>query len=97
MPGEKPAAELRPVVQLRGLGQGPIIYGHEVDPLSEPKYRVIEALIAAGPDGLSKPDLDKVKGDAVKYLRELREFDPAWEEAIRMAGGPWQGYAIVHD
>ncbi|MBI3838137.1 MAG: hypothetical protein HY288_09425 [Planctomycetia bacterium] len=94
---EKNEPEPRPVVQLRGIAQNPIVNGKIVKSLSEPRYKVIEALIAAGPDGLSKPDLESQsgKGDAVKYLRELRKLT-GWKSAIKMAGGPWQRYAIVH-
>jgi hypothetical protein len=85
----------QPVVELRGSAQKPIINGVEVEPLSQPRYAVVKALLAAGPDGLSKSELERVKGDAVKYLRELSKL-LHWQDAINMAGTPWQRYSIKH-
>ena len=58
-----------PMVQLKGVAQRPIVMGREVDPISAPKYQVIEALLAAGPNGMSKSELEAIKGDAIRYLR----------------------------
>jgi len=85
------------VVQLRGAGERPIVLGKEVEPLTEARHRVVSALLAAGPDGMSKPDLDRVKGDAVRYLRELRAGSRLWKAAIRMAGKRGMRYAIKHE
>jgi hypothetical protein len=87
--------EPRPLVELRGLTEKPLVCGKEVDRLTKPRYAVVEVLLKAGQDGLGKADLQNVKGDAIKYLRELRAASPLWKRAIRMAGGAWRGYAIV--
>ena len=89
-----PDGEPRPTVQLRGIAQKPIVLGVEVEPLSEAVYAVVKALLDAGPDGLGKAGLEKVKGDAIKYLRELSNT-PIWEDAIRMAGKAGRRYALV--
>ncbi len=83
-----------PVVQLRGTAFRPTIRGKEVDELTEPYYRVVEALVQAGPDGLSRSELERVRGDAIKYLRNLRGMDPAWNSAIKMARRRGGRYAI---
>jgi hypothetical protein len=85
----------QPVVQLRGVAQKPLVFGKKVDSLSKPRYRVVEALLEAGPDGMSKPELEKIKADAIPYLRELSKM-PGWKRAIRMAGKANQHYAIVY-
>jgi hypothetical protein len=89
--------ESKPAVLLRGAAQKPVVCGKEVDPISEPKYRVVAALLAAGPDGLATEELTKVKGDAVKYLRDLRSSSRHWEKAIVMPGVAWGRYGIRHD
>ena len=85
----------QPVVQLRGMAQKPIVCGKEVDPLTTPRYKVIAALLDAGPDGMSKSEIEKVSADAVRYLRELSDL-PQWKKAIIMPGGPWIRYGIVY-
>ena len=92
--GELP--QPRPVVELRGVAQRPLVYRREVETLSEPRYLVIEALLAAGPDGMSKPKLEAIKSDAVKYLREISGLI-GWQNAIRMAGKAYGRYSIVHE
>jgi hypothetical protein len=84
-----------PLVVLRGIGQKPIVCGKEVEAITEPRYRVVEALIKAGPDGLSKADMEAVKANAIRYLSELSKR-PGWKKAIIMAGQPWKKYRIVH-
>jgi hypothetical protein len=88
---------LRPLVQLRGVAQKPIVLGKEVESLTEARYRVVEALVNAGADGLSKAVLIEKsgKGDAVKYLRELAE-QPEWAGSIVMPGRAWGRYSIKH-
>lgn len=97
---EEPPKEpkpFQPLVRLRGIAQKPLVDGQEVDSISEPRYKVIEALIKAGTDGLGKRELEEQSnGDAVKYLRALSKL-PGWEKAICMAGKPWGRYAIRHE
>ena len=51
-----------PMIQLKGVAQKPVVMGREVDAISAPKYQVIEALLASGPDGMTKSELEDIKG-----------------------------------
>lgn len=86
----------QPAVDLRGAAQSPLVFGREVAVMSKATYRVVEAILKAGPDGLSLKDLLKVKGDARTYLRTLRKSDALWWDAIIPAGQRGRNYAIRH-
>lgn len=82
------------VVELFGGTCRPKVSGEEVEKLSPPKYAVIEALVGAGERGMSKSELEHVKGDALKYLNQIRESNKLWADAIIMAGRAWQRYKL---
>lgn len=85
----------QPLVKLMGQAQKPIVCGKEVDQLTTPRYLVVDALLRAGPDGLSKPEIEKVNREAVRFLRELSGL-PHWKKAISMPGKAWTRYGIVY-
>jgi hypothetical protein len=89
-------ARPQPVVKLQGIAQQPIVNGVPLKVLTEPRYRVVQALVAAGPDGLSKAELERTNANAVRYLRELKEL-PGWNPVIIMAGKAWSRYSIKHE
>lgn len=82
------------VVELFGVDKNPKVFGEEVEKLPRAKYPVIEALVGAGERGMSKSELEKVNGEAIKYLRQIRKSNPLWEEAIEMAGIAWNRYKL---
>jgi len=54
--------------------------------LSDSGYRTIEALLDAGPGGLSNPQLRNICGDAIGILRRLRDAHPDWKAVIHFPG-----------
>jgi hypothetical protein len=88
----------RPTVLLGGPQDSPTVNGKTKDPLTPAKYVVVRALMEAGEAGLSMDELKRRSGkqDAVKHLRDLRDQDGAWKQAIIMAGQPWDRYRIRH-
>jgi hypothetical protein len=98
-PTSRAPKEPKPMVELRGVTEKPVVCGHEVERLNEARYAVVEVLLASGRDGMKKRELEEKskRSDAVKYLRELRDSSALWKRAIRMAGKAWQRYAIVWD
>ncbi len=85
----------RPVI-LGKPGDEPIVLGKRKNRLTQPRYDVITALLAAGDDGLSKDSLatDSGHGDAVGILKRLADSDPEWKAVIRLAGVPGGRYRI---
>lgn len=91
----------RCVVQLTEPG-GPVrVYGRLKAGLTPDRFNVIRVLIEAGPDGLSKPQLDAmakatgpIRASWRQILIKMRAGDGDWEKAIVMAGGPYGRYKI---
>lgn len=81
-------------VELFGVARKPKVSGEEVPKLSPAKYAVLEALVHAGEGGMSKSELEGVKGDALKYLKQIRESSKLWADAIIMAGRAWGRYKL---
>jgi hypothetical protein len=65
--------------------------------LRNAQYNVVQALLAAGADGLSKNDLESRSrhSDAVNILKRLAGSDPDWNKVIKLAGSPGRRYRIV--
>jgi len=59
------------------------------------KYKVINALLDAGEDGLTIGQLQSLSGDARGVLRRMRE-NPDWEAVVLMSGTEHYGYRILH-
>jgi len=53
--------------------------------LTAAQYEVVEALLDAGEEGLTKDALETVRPSARRILNELKK-DPEWDEVILMAG-----------
>jgi integrase len=64
----------------------PIVLGRKKKRLTRPGYRVVKALLEAGPDGLSKPQLLRICGDALGVLRRLSKSDSDWKAVIHFPG-----------
>src|ERR1035437_9682497 len=86
--GKKPVAPLCTVVVL-GPDSVPIVRGESLSqPLTDKQYRVIEALIDAGPDGLTLAELQHTSGcaGARDILERLRKEDKRWRSVIQFPG-----------
>jgi hypothetical protein len=84
-----------PVI-LRGQGKSPEVLSRSVPPLTSPCYKLIEALIEAGEEGLSKGQLDDIATNGPKYLRNLKKAQPdTWGRVILMAGNKGNRYRIA--
>jgi hypothetical protein len=86
-----------PPVVLAGQGQSPRVLGRLKSPLSHAQYDVVQALLKAGPAGLTKDGLtsNSNHGDAVNILKRLARSDPDWKEVIRLAGKTGGRYRIA--
>jgi hypothetical protein len=82
-------------VILKSPGESPIIDGTEVHKLTKAQYDVVQALLAAGPQGLTKDELDRNSkhGDARKILARLKE-QPGWDAVIQMPGSTGMRYRL---
>ena len=71
-----------PVV-LFGPSDSPLVLGKVKPPLSKIRYRVVKALLDAGPTGLSKSQLVRgVTGDAWGVVMRLKKSDEDWDKVI---------------
>lgn len=86
-----------PSVVLQGPGKPVLVRGVEKPRLTDARYRVVQALLAAGAKGLSKDELDRRSGssDAQKVLKRLHKSDLDWQAVIQIAGKTGLGYRIV--
>jgi hypothetical protein len=87
-----------PVV-LNGLDQPPIVRGKSKRRLTKAQYDVVEVLVEAGRDGLSKFHLDSKSchTDARKILKRLAASDADWKKVIEFPKTARSGgYRIRH-
>jgi len=76
---------------------GPIVNGIRKLPLTPERYRIIEALIKAGGDGITADALTRranvaKPADAIRKLRE----DPDWKKVLLTPLKSWKGgYRVV--
>jgi hypothetical protein len=92
----KPRQSAGPPVILGKFGDEPIVNGKRKARLNKPRFDVIEALLAAGDDGLSKDSLatESGHGDAHRILGRLAQSDADWKAVIQMAEIPGGRYRI---
>jgi hypothetical protein len=86
----------KPVV-LHGQGKRPEVLGVEVDPLNASDYRIIQALLDAGDEGLSKDKIDAKANvtNGPTNLRRLRmQAERTWGLVIKMAGEKGKKYRV---
>lgn len=78
-----------------GMRKNPIVDGVERPPLTEAQYAVVQALLEAGPKGLSGDKLVGKSGrsGAVNVLKGLARH-AGWEAVILLAGAPGRGYRV---
>ena len=92
---EEPAAA-GPLVFPEKRADEPTVNGRRKKRLTNAQYDVLDVLIAAGDDGLSKDSLatESGHGDAHRVLQRLAESDPDWDSVILMAEKPGGRYRI---
>lgn len=73
------------VVLGKSKGDPCMVLGKEKPALTDGQHAVIEALLEAGDNGMSKDPLEAVRSSALRMLRNLRN-DCDWEKVIQMAG-----------
>lgn len=79
-----PAAD-RPIVRLARRGEPCFVCGKQKRALTDAQYSVIQALQAAGEEGMSKDALEAVRSSARRILKNLR-CDDDWANVILMPG-----------
>ncbi len=84
-PPPPPPVNKGPRVVLGKRGEPCIVDGKERPPLTDGRYAVIEALIKAGEDGLTKDAIEAIRKGARKMLEQLSAM-PGWADVIQMAG-----------
>ncbi len=91
-----PATPL-PLVVLGKRSDEPLFRGIRKERLTEAQYDVVDTLLTAGEDGLSKDALVRKskRGDARGVLRRLDKSDRDWDSVILMAGKSYRKYRIL--
>lgn len=84
-PPPSPPPQKGPRVVLGKRGEPCIVDGKEMPPLTDGRYAVIEALIKAGEDGLTKDAIEAIRTGAREMLVQL-SAKPGWSDVIQMAG-----------
>ena len=89
--------ENAPSVVLNRFGDQPIVHDKVKPPLTWAQFHVIQALLDAGNDGLTKDHLDVQSGhnEARKILKRLHDSDPDWAAVIHMPGIPGRRYRVA--
>lgn len=86
-------------VVLRGPTECPLVLGREVPRLTQPRYDIIQALIAAGEKGLSLDQIKRFSGHdtAEKTLKGLSKNKKAteWKQVILLPGKPYCRYRLL--
>jgi hypothetical protein len=93
--------EVKPVVAsklvaLFGPGEKPKVKGKYKDTLTAKRYNVVQALIQAGKDGLTKDELDRQSGhtEARKAISDMVKNDRDWKAVIIMPQKTGKRYRI---
>ncbi len=88
----------KPPVELHGEDQPVTVLGNTMPALTPGRYRAVQALVDAWPDGLSKDALEITGGGGVRRsLYALRKADKLWEQVISFPGqkGQGRGYRLI--
>lgn len=91
-----PASPESPV-SLRGRSEMPVVLGVPQDVLTRAQYDVVEALVKAGPAGLSLRELAEASGRRYpnKTLDSLLARGGGWVACVKMAGQAHSRYRIT--
>jgi hypothetical protein len=85
-PPPPPPVQKGPRVVLGKRGETCFVDGKEMPPLTDGRYAVIEGLISAGDEGLTKDSLEEIRSGARSMLEKLSEKYSEWAAVIQMAG-----------
>jgi hypothetical protein len=93
---EREAPSWKPAIVFSGDAREPRVNGKSKKRMTPEQFKVVQALLSAGEDGLSKGELEKKSGigDPLGVLRRLRK-DPDYGNAIDMAGTRGRGYRVA--
>lgn len=91
--GSGPRVEV-PVVQLSGKGQSCQVLGKPKPAVTDAQYDVVQALLQAGEQGLTKDALEAVRPSARRALRWLADGDSDWKSVVSFPTSPGVGYRI---
>ena len=88
--------QLVPRVVLKGQAERPEVDGKAVEVLTVARYNVVDALLKAGSDGLTKDRLVKSSGhgSAVNVLKGLAKLSKAWKAVVKLPGSTGKRYAL---
>jgi hypothetical protein len=83
-------------VKLYGPGTEPVVKGKSKPILTPQQYDVVQTLIEAGSDGLTKDLFDKKSGhsEARKIMKRLADKDADWQLVLRFPGDTGKRYRI---
>lgn len=86
-----------PQVALSGQASQPVVCGKPKPLLGPAQYNAVQALLEAGPAGLSKDELVRRSGhgDAVRVIKRLRASDPDWAAVLPLPGRSWKHYRVL--
>ena len=95
--GQSESSGSKCCVVLRGKGEGPLVLGREVSPVTSARYDVLKALVDAGADGLSLAELIRRSGhgSARNVLKNLAGTSSAWQQVILLPGAPGRRYRLL--
>jgi len=91
--GIPPVAQSRSVI-LYGFKNKPVVNGQEKPVLTTARYKLVQALIEAGEEGLTKSTLEAISTDYWNALDSLKKSDDDWDQAIHFPGAGGRGYWI---
>lgn len=91
-PGSPP-----PPVVLNGPGCPPAVLGKQKETLRVAQYNVVQALLDAGPAGLTKDELVRRSrhGDAVNIIKRLARSDADWAAVLPLPVTSGKGYRLA--
>jgi hypothetical protein len=86
-----------PPVILSGRRYNPLVMGLLCPLLTDAQFDVVQALLEAGPTGLSMKQLATITGRKAPQTtaKYLKDSGPPWSEVIHLAGKPYGRYRIA--
>ncbi|MCX5658471.1 MAG: hypothetical protein NTW19_01960 [Planctomycetota bacterium] len=85
-----------PAVELLGPDEPPRLYGLLLGaPLSRKRYKLIQAMLAAPADGMTKKEIQEDHPSALEMITKLRMSHPLWEMALLMPEKGGNHYRIA--
>jgi hypothetical protein len=93
--GAAPQSKSRCPVKLQGKGQPVFVNGHELDPLPDNQYVVVELLVGKYPNGATTSAFESKGIYSVNKVLDSISCRPGWESVIEFPGGKGKdGYRL---